>query len=104
MKAEVVPELAGFLNITDSSGVLFVKLSKFTNVSVTLPVPSASVGAVLAGTIMIVTGSSTHNAGLPLSVTRTLNEFVPMPGGVQVNTPVLLLIAAPEGTLPVRLN
>src|SRR5262249_929426 len=61
-------------------------------------------GAVFVGTTIIVTGCSTHNEGLPLSVTRTLKLFVPPPEGVQVNTPVSLVMDAPDGTVPVKLK
>src|SRR5262245_2841389 len=43
------------------------------------------------------------NAGLPLSVTTTLNVLVVIPDGVQVKTPVLALIEDPLGGLPLRL-
>ena len=64
---------------------------------------AASTGAWLAAFTVTVMLSSSKSAGLPLSVTRTVKVALPSVVGVQLKAPVLAMMVAPVGTVPVRL-
>src|ERR1041385_8248879 len=106
MNELVVPELAGFLNMTSSFGVLLVNVSNVATDSVIRAMPRLRTGAVLGGTTRTITFNSSYRGGAPLSVTRIVIVFVlnPLGGGVQEKTPVLGLIVAPLGMVPTKLN